>query len=86
VSEWEQLTIEGAIAETRPVDPDVEIARMSADGYGPTAIALSLNARGVPTPSGRGQWWPATVYRHGNPQARAAWAGYVRSYKQIHGR
>ena len=58
-----------------------EIVRMRAQGYGTTAIARSLNARGYPTPSGRGQWWADTVRRHADPIARAQWANYVHDYR-----
>lgn len=55
-----------------------EIARMLAAGVGPTAIAESLNTRGVPTPSGRGRWRPETVLRHHDP---ARWSEYMRRYR-----
>jgi hypothetical protein len=61
---------------------DAEIGRLRAAGYGTTAIARSLNSRGIPTPSGRGQWWPDTVRRHADPIARARWAHYVAGYRQ----
>jgi len=34
---------------------------LAARGYGRHTIAAVLNARQVPTASGRGQWWPSTV-------------------------
>jgi Recombinase len=55
-----------------------EIARLKAEGYGPTAIARSLNARRVPTASGRGMWYPDTVRRSLEP---AKWAAYIRRYR-----
>jgi hypothetical protein len=55
-----------------------EISRLLAAGYGHTSIARSLNARAVPTPTGRGQWWPASVRRHVEP---GPWAAYVRRYR-----
>lgn len=55
-----------------------EIVRLQAGGYGPTEIARTLNVRGVPTPTGRGIWWPETVKRHVDG---AAWAAYMRSYR-----
>ena len=55
-----------------------EIVRLVRDGYGYTEIARSLNARGVPTPTGRGQWWPATARRHVD---RMGWAAYMRRYR-----
>lgn len=60
------------------VDARAEIVRLRAEGYGPTTIARSLNARGVSTPTGRGVWWPATVRRHVDP---GPWAAYVRRYR-----
>ncbi len=55
-----------------------EIIRLRAQGFGPTAIARSLNRRGVPTPSGRGRWHPQTVVRHIDP---GPWRDYVRRYR-----
>lgn len=60
------------------VEARAEIVRLKAQGYGPTAIARSLNARGVATPTGRGYWHPATVTRHLHP---IPWANYVRQYR-----
>ena len=60
------------------IEARAEIARLSAEGYGASTIARSLNARGIPTPTGRGQWWPETVRRHHDPQA---WAAYIRRYR-----
>jgi hypothetical protein len=72
--------------EPRPMPPSIdaraEIQRLVAKGYGPRAIAQSLNARGISTPSGRGQWWPQSVSRHGDPEAAARWARYIKSYRQ----
>lgn len=34
---------------------------LTARGYSTHTVAAALNARQVPTASGRGQWWPATV-------------------------
>lgn len=58
-----------------------EIIRLQAQGYGLATIARSLNARGVATPSGRGQWWPDSVRRHVNP---GPWADYIRRYRMTH--
>lgn len=55
-----------------------EIVRLQAQGYGPTAIARSLNRRRIPTPSGRGRWHPETVQRHVNP---GPWADTMRRYR-----
>jgi hypothetical protein len=55
-----------------------EITRMVDNGYGYIAIARSLNARGVPTPTGRGQWWPSSARRHVD---RMGWADYMRRYR-----
>jgi Recombinase len=55
-----------------------EIERMVAAGYGSTAIARSLNARRIPTSSGRGYWWPETVKRQLDPES---WRDYVRRYR-----
>lgn len=64
------------LSTTLRTDARVEINRLRAAGYGPTAIARSLNARGIPTPTGRGGWWPQTVRRHVDP---APWAAYIRT-------
>lgn len=55
-----------------------EIARLQAAGLGWSTIARTLNARGVPTPSGRGRWHPDSVRRHVHPEP---WAAYIRRYR-----
>lgn len=60
-------------AEARAV-----IAQLHAAGLGSFVIARRLNADGVPTPSGRGRWHPATVRRHAHPEA---WTAYMRDYR-----
>jgi len=57
------------------------IVDLKAEGYGNTEIARVLNARGVPTTSGRGQWHPRTVMHCVNPEQ---WAAYIRDYKRRH--
>jgi hypothetical protein len=46
-----------------PVSEDVaaQVHDLAARGYRPPTIAAALNRRGVPTPSGRGEWWAASV-------------------------
>lgn len=56
-----------------------EISRLRAEGYGPQAIARSLNSRGISTPSGRGQWWASTVVQHSEPEQ---WARYLRAWRR----
>lgn len=68
------------------MNADADVARMVAAGYSWHQIAQSLNARGVPTMSGRGEWWASTVRRHFDDRYRADWAGYVRRYRAVHGR
>lgn len=63
------------------VNAAAEIHRMWAAGYGDAVVARSLNARSVPTPSGRGRWWPETVRRHADPVARARWNAYIHRYR-----
>jgi len=76
----EQLNLHDALGtvqirfEVRPT-----IAALRAEGLGPTAIARRLNARGISTPSGRGQWHPQTVLRHMDP---APWNAYMRQYRR----
>lgn len=43
--------------------PDVaeRIEAMRLAGMTLSAVAATLNSEGVPTPSGQGQWWPASV-------------------------
>lgn len=60
-----------------------ELARLAGAGYRPPTIARALNARGVPTVSGRGQWWPSVVRRQLDP---GSWAAYMRSYRHRAGR
>jgi hypothetical protein len=63
------------------INADAEIARLRTQGYGWRSVAASLNRRGVPTPSGRGQWHCNTAYRHVN---RDVWAAYMRRYRRAH--
>jgi hypothetical protein len=63
------------VAET----PDDVIRDMRQRGHGFTVIARTLNERGIPTSSGRGQWWPATVRAAITP---GYWAGYMRAYRR----
>jgi hypothetical protein len=70
------------VGSGRTPDPDPargEIARLRAAGLGWKAIARDLNDRQVPTPSGRGRWWPESVRRHYEP---GAWSAYMRAYRQ----
>lgn len=60
-----------------------EILRLQAQGYGPSAIARSLNRRRIPTPSGRGRWHPETVKRHIDP---GPWREYMRQYRAARSR
>lgn len=55
-----------------------QIARLRADGLGPTAIARRLSREGVSTPTGIGPWRCETVLRVENPDA---WAAYMRAYR-----
>lgn len=71
----------GDLHPTR-LEARAEIGRLVSLGYGPTAIAASLNRRGISTPSGRGRWYPNTVYRFADARARAAHAAYMREYRR----
>lgn len=66
------------------IEARAEIVRMRTAGYPNRTIAASLNARGVPTPSGRGQWHGATVLRHGDPMAAERWRRYMADYRARH--
>ena len=71
----------GPPANARQINAVAEIVRLRAAGYGATAVARSLNSRGVPTPTGRGQWWPETVRRHADPTVRLRWNRYIADYR-----
>lgn len=82
---WEQLRIEDQVGTVR-VGPsrDASIARdrmleLRAEGMGLRRIARQLTVEGVPTPSGRGQWWPASVARTID---RDRWNAYMRGYRR----
>lgn len=81
----EQMQLPAALHDWRPanlgVNAAAEISRLTAAGYGATAVARSLNSRGIPTPSGRGRWHPETVRRHADPITRRRWAAYMRGYR-----
>lgn len=61
------------------IDARATIYGLHADGVGWTEIARRLNAGGVPTPSGRGQWYPTSVYRH--TAGRLGWNQYMRAHR-----
>ncbi len=61
------------------IDARATIVQLHARGMGWTRIAHELNASGVPTPSGRGQWYATSAYRH--TQGRDGWARYMRAYR-----
>jgi hypothetical protein len=86
VSRWTQLELPAELlpqvrgaAPAAGIHARAEIIRLKAEGLGPAAIAARLNAGQVPTPSGRGQWWPDSVRRHVDP---GPWADYIRRYRQ----
>ena len=68
------------MAGVAPVDRRHALASSScsAAGYSWQRIASRLNVDAVSTSTGRGRWYPASVYRHANPVAHAA---YMRSYR-----
>jgi len=49
-----------------------EIHTLRAQDYGWRTIAARFNATGVPTPSGRGRWYGASVIQVADPNAHAA--------------
>jgi hypothetical protein len=83
----EQLRLEDAIGTFKVTTPgrrgnlsaEAEISQLQAHGLGRSQISASLNARGIPTPSGRGRWHPSTVYRVTH---REEWARYMRHYRR----
>jgi hypothetical protein len=70
---WEQpsFPVDGLAAEPA-VDTRALIRRLRAEGHGFGSVAAQLNSRQIPTPSGRGQWWAATVRQYLDPAAHAA--------------
>lgn len=80
----QQLQLPAAFLEgwTKPSPGRIEaraaIVQLRADGHGRKLIARTLNARGIPTPSGRGSWHPSTVRHFEDP---SGWAMYMRRYK-----
>lgn len=82
----EQLRLEdylGSLPVKVPVDARAEIVRLQAQGFTAGEISNRLNARKVPTSSGRGQWWPGTVRRAIDP---VSWRNYIRRYRLTHPR
>lgn len=74
----------GDLGGPRPaprVEARAEIVRLRASGLGAAEVARSLNRRGVPTPTGRGRWWPETVKRHADPVEAMRWRLYVADYR-----
>ena len=66
-----------AKATARATDLLPVIAEVRAAGVATlSGIAKALTARGVPTPSGRGAWSPATVMRLGHRVGRAGLTAY----------
>ena len=64
------------------MDADKIISTMAAQGMTAYSIARALNAKGVPTPTGKGQWHHHTVERHMSVEARQRWADYMKHYRQ----
>lgn len=61
------------------MDARDEIARLRLRGYSWHKIADSLNARQIPTPSGRGVWWPSSAQHHADP---SGWRAYIAAYRR----
>lgn len=70
--------LQGWTAPAHRIEARAEIVRLRAAGHGKKLIARTLNANGVPTPSGRGSWHPSTVRHFEDP---SGWAAYMRRYK-----
>lgn len=74
-----------APAGPAPAPINTREARLIGDlrsrGLGYGDIAAVLNARNVPTRTGRGRWHAETVRRHYDPVARQTWARYIARYK-----
>ena len=70
---WEQPSLPAEGLEAEPVGSTRElILGLQREGHGLRSVAAQLNARGIPTPSGRGQWWAATVRQYLDPAGHAA--------------
>ena len=80
----EQLQLPAELHDWRPgaIDARAEISRLWAAGYTTASITRSLNGRGVPTPSGRGQWHDGSVRRYADPTAALHWREYIRRYRR----
>jgi len=48
-------------------------------GHGWRAIARRLNAEGIPTPSGTGEWHDTSAKHHADP---ARWNAYMTAYRR----
>lgn len=68
----------GCVPGPGGIEARAVIAQLRADGLGSVEIARTLNRRAIPTPSGRGRWWPETVRRHVDP---GPWRDYIRRYR-----
>jgi hypothetical protein len=56
----------------------LRIRELRARGEGWRTVARTLNAEGVPTPSGRGQWHDTTAAHHHEPER---WSAYMGAYR-----
>ena len=62
-----------------PPDARAMIRELAAAGYTDTGIAAHLNANGVRTPSGSGDWTASKVLQQRDPDG---WARYMRAYRR----
>jgi hypothetical protein len=59
-------------------DARTRIRELRAEGHGWRAVANRLNAEGIDTPSGRGQWYDTTAAHHHDPRS---WSTYMNAYR-----
>lgn len=74
-----RLPLVNATAARPAIAARPRIAELEAAGYTPRQIAFRLNTEGIATPTGRGRWWPTTVYRHAHPET---WNAYMRQWRR----
>jgi hypothetical protein len=78
---WEQPTLGPGLGDAA-VDVRSMVQRYRRDGHSWGGIAALLNAAGVATPSGRGQWHRSTVEHFAHPEA---WAAEQARRRGVHG-
>jgi hypothetical protein len=60
-------------------DARARIRELRDRGEGWRTVARTLNAEGVPTPSGRGEWHDTAAKHHAEP---SSWNAYMAAYRR----